>query len=425
MKLLTVISCFIFQITAVTAATPTEFRNWEATTGHKIKASAVQVADGKVHLKKDNGKIIQVALDKFIDEDQEALKAHFKLSEQAPTEGSGAEAASGLPHPLGEMSGPVEAEGSTYHVYLPKSLKKNRKAPLLFYTHAGGGNTKLLKELTPYAEQFGWVLAISVESSNKAGWEKNTKNCTNCLDHILDTLPVDIDRIHYTGNSGGGAQSLMNTQIKKAFGVMPNIGYIPGGVNVRAKAVYGLGGGYDYNRYLTAHAADKYKKDGFHRMSSKGHSGAPADHRGDGMFWMHCKFLGKAKSDHADEAKDFELSTLSWLTTLKGKNPQRAYSNAVFFKELYEPSGTNAQALESLMKELRQDPNNSLYHEGLLAIDAHSGKHFAALGKNGGSAFSHVSASSTRAATKLQETYGHIPAINQVLEAMKKKTVGR
>jgi len=417
----------LFLIALIQGAEPIESRDWKAKSGHKVTASALKVQNGKVYFKKADGKTIQVPLEKLVDTDQELLKKHFEISDEpAKGDGSGAETAEGLSHPLGEVSGPVDAgEGSTYFVYLPKSLKQGRKAPLLFYTNAGGGNKGLIASLTEYAEVFGWVLATSVESSNKAGWDTNTKNCTNCLEHILTNLPVDKERIHYTGNSGGGAQAFVNTQIKKAYGVMPNIGYIPQGVNVKATVVYGLGGGHDYNRYLTAHAADKYKKNGFHRMTSKGHSGAPADHRGDGMFWMHCKFLAKEKSKHSAEAQDFELSTLDWLTKMKDTNPQRAYSNAIFFKEIYDLSGANSAALSKLTKDLAQTPDNVLYHEGLLAIDNLSGKYFASLGAGGGSQFNHSSSKAVKAAEKLKTTYGHLPALATVLDAIMKNTVGR
>ncbi|MFK7910062.1 MAG: SHD1 domain-containing protein [Akkermansiaceae bacterium] len=426
MKTTLILFSLFISIASILTAEPTAARDWKAKSGHTVKASAIKVEDGKVHLKKSNGKVIRVPLDKLSPADQTLLKEHFKISDEATVEsGSSAKAAEGLPHPLGEVSGPVDAGGgSTYFVYLPKSLKQDRKAPLLFYTNAGGGNKNHISSLSEYAEAFGWVLAVSVQSKNKDGWELNTKNCKNCLEHILTNLPVDKDRLHYTGNSGGGAQAFVNTTIKSAYGVMPNIGYIPQQTNERTTVIYGLGGGNDYNRYLTAHAADKYKKNGFHRMTKHGHGSAPHDHRGDGMFWMHCKFLGKEKRKHADEAKDFELSSLQWLTEMKNKNPMRAYSNAVFFKEIYEPSDNNAKALEKLITELAATKDNVLYHEGLLGIDNISGKYFAPLGKNGGSKMKHESPKAARAAEKLKETHGQIPAISEVLDAIIKPTVG-
>ncbi|MCP5535200.1 MAG: hypothetical protein H7A51_03075 [Akkermansiaceae bacterium] len=411
----------------VSAAEPIAERGWKAKSGHEVRAVALKVENGKVHLKKADGKTVIVPVHKLVDADQELLKKHFEISDDAAKgEGSGAETAANLPHPLGKVSGPVDAGGgSTYYVYLPKSLKAGRKAPMLFYTNSGGGNPGLIKGLTDYAELFGWVLAISVESSNQAGWDKNSSNCKNCLEHILDNLPVDEKRLHYTGNSGGGAQAFVNTEIKKAYGVMPNIGYIPQGVEEKTSVIYGLGGGHDYNRYLTAYAVSKYKKNGFHRMAANGHGSAPDDHRGDGMFWMHCKFLAKEKGKHSGEAKDFELSALGWLETMKDKNPQRAYSNAIVFKEIYGPSGANASALDKLIKDLASAPDNVLYHEALLEINEVSKKYFAPLGKNGGSSFNHENSKSNRAVTKLKETYGHIPAISKVLDAMLKNTAGK
>lgn len=425
MKTIIVLCAVLFWSALTQGAEPIESRDWKAKSGHTVKATALKVEKGKVYFKKEDGKTIQVPLEKLVDADQELLKKHFEISDDpSKGNGSGAEAAADLPHPLGEVSGPVDAgEGSTYFVYLPKSLKQDRKAPILFYTNSGGGNKGHIQSLKEYAEVFGWVLAVSVQSSNKAGWDKNTNNCKNCLEHILSTLPVDENRLHYTGNSGGGAQAFVNTEIKKAYGVMPNIGYIPSEVTEKTTVVYGLGGGFDYNRYLTSYAVHKYKKNGFHRMAANGHGSAPTDHRGDGMFWMHCKFLAKEKSIHSEEAKDFELSVLNWLKKLEIGNPQRAYSNATIFKEVYKVSGTNATALDKLMKELANTPDNVLYHEALMEINDISRKYFSALGKNGGSSFDHENSKSNRAVTKLKETYGHIPAISDVLDAMLKNTV--
>ncbi|MBK1854823.1 hypothetical protein JO972_07620 [Verrucomicrobiaceae bacterium 5K15] len=426
MKMFVSFCCLLLQISFAIAAEPTELRTWQATSGHKVQAKATQVDEGTVHLEKEDGKVVRVPLAKFVAADQERLKKHFEISDEpALADGSGAKAAEGLPHPVGEITGPVQAgTNSSYYVYLPKSLKQGRKAPLLFYTNSINGNGKWIQELTEYAELFGWVVAISVESCNKAGYEKSKASCKLALEHIMATLPVDDERIHYTGNSGGGAVAFLNSETMAAYGILPNTSYALESVKVRTTVVYALGGGYDYNRYLTADAAERYKKDGFHRMTKLSHNRAPADHRGDGMFWMHCKYLGDAKKDHQEEAKDFEISTLEWLATLKQDNPKRAYSNAIVFQEIYQPEGSNGRALEQLIKELAEDKDNVLYHEALLAIDKFSGKYYAPLGEDAGSEMGHKPPKRVVSAVeKLQLSYGHIPEINEVLEAMKKVTV--
>ncbi len=405
-------------------AAPTEKRVWHSLSGHKTEAIALKVSAGIVYLKKSNGRVVKVKMKLLTEADQEFLNKHFELNEavvdDANPKASGSEAATGLPLPAGQLSGPIDAEGSHYYVYIPKTLKKGRKASLLFYTHSGGGGKgKLIKRLADAAETLGWIMAISVESSNKG--RQNGIHVAHCLNHILETLPVDKNRIHYSGNSGGAAMAFINTNIMKAFGVMPNVGYIPQGFSVKAKVIYGMGGGYDYNRYLTAYAVSKFKRNGFHRMSPKGHGVGPSDHYMDGMIWMHCKYLkmGKASSD---EKEDFEASIINWMNNLKSTNPKRAYSTACIVRDVYKISGANAKLNDAIIKELSADKTNQLYHEGLLDINELSRKRLAKLGKGGNSLKKHFCKEAAKAAEKLKVKYQGVEEIIEVLNAIMKKT---
>ena len=427
---LTPIFFILFCLTFTANAEPTSNREWKTKSGHKTTATALKVENGKVHFKKPNGSVIKVKLDLLSEGDQEFLTKHFELkpAEKPDTaantvSGSGAEPLTGLSQPQGKTVGPIDTgNGSTYYLYLPKSLKQNRPAPLLFYTHSGGGGKgQLINSLRDAAETLGWVMAISVESSNQN--PKREVHAINCMKHILKTWPVDKDRIHYSGNSGGAALAFQTSTKIRAYGVMPNVGYIPGTNQVKAKVVYGLGGGNDYNRYLTSFAAKKFKKDGFHRMNPGGHGASPASYYEDGMLWMHCKFMKKGKSKHRDEAADFEASIINWTNRIKKKNPMRAYSNACVVRDIYEMSSANARILNDIIKELAADQNNVLYHEGLLEIHKLSMKYFAPLGENGGSKKKHDHPKSRKAAEKLKEKYSGVKAILDVLNAMMKQTV--
>jgi len=396
-------------------------REWKAKGGHVVEGKVMTVEGGEVSLERAEGQVVKVKLELFVEEDQKAIREHFGLPDgPVPAAGSGAKAAEGLPFPMGKVHGPVDAGGSNYFVYVPKSLKEGREAPLLFYTNAGGGQGKMIQELTPAAETLGWVLAISVESSNKRGMAANERHNQACLDHLLKNLPIDKGRLHYTGNSGGGSEAFANSSIKKAFGVMPNIAYIPDVGLEKTEVVYGLGGGSDFNRYLTAFAAAKYKDKGFHRMTNKGHAAAPPEHRFDGMFWMHCHFLADAKSGYDDERRDFELATLTWLRGLK---PNRAYSNAVLFRDIYKPDGQNRQVLDHMLKKLEKDSANPLYHEGLMAISEFSKKYFAPLGERGGSKIGFKDPKNAALVDReLMPKYGKVPELAPVLQAMRAQT---
>lgn len=414
----------------ITHAEPTKSRDWKTKSGHTTNAKALKISEGKVHFQKANGETVQVSLNLLIEADKDFLTKHFGISPNEPEpdnttkiNGSNAAPLTDLAEAQGEIVGPINSDGSHYYLYLPKSLKKNRLAPLLFYTHSGGAkkNGNLIKVLTDGAEALGWIMAISVESSNQN--RGSGVAVAKSMKHILETWPVDKTRIHYTGNSGGAARAFRNSAAIRAYGVMPNVGYIPSGANIKTEVIYGLGGGNDYNRYLTAYAAYKMKKDGFHRMSPKGHGPSPASYYVDGMIWMHCKYMKKNKSELRDEAQDFEASIIHWINEVKKNDPQRAYSNACVVRDIYEISSENASVLSNIIKELAKDNNNVLYHQGLQDINELSRKHFAALGENGGSKRKHSHPKSNKAAAKLKEKYAGVEAIIEILNAIMKKTV--
>jgi len=423
MEMKRIFVCVLFFMVPFLWAEPVatiEERKWTAKSGHVVEASVLKVEEGVVHLQRSNGKVVEVPLATFVASDEAMIRKHFSIPEgPIRAKGSGVAQASNLALPMGKVSGPVQAGKSNYFVYVPKSLKEGREAPLLFYTNAGGGKATTIKELQQHADLFGWIVAISVESKNDGGWESNARHVKACLDHLLETLPIDEDRLHYTGNSGGGAMAFVGSSIKEAYGVMPNIAYIPGHIKEKTEVVYGLGGGADFNRYLTGYAASKYGEKGFHRMTAKGHSGAPAQHRSDGMFWMHCHFLADERSGHQDEAKDFELVALDWLQGMKKRDPARAYSNGVFLKEIYGPSGANGKILDLLLDELKEDANHVLYHEALLAISDFSKEHFSPFG-SGGTKSGHLDSSlAARIEQELGAKYSGLPEVAKVIEAMK------
>jgi len=408
------LTALLLSISHFAMALPTESRVWETTSGHKTTAVALKVVDSKVHFKKPNNSVIKVNLDLLSDADQQFLIEFFKITPSSDEQGndslvkgSNAKPLTGLSQPQGKVVGPIESDGSHYYLYLPKSLKEGRLAPLLFYTNSGGArkNGNLINVLSDGAEALGWIMAISVESSNKENW------------------PVDKNRIHYTGNSGGAARAFHNSVKTRAFGVMPNVGYIPSGAEIKTEVIYAISGGFDYNRYLSAYAAKTRGKDGFHRMTNKGHgNNSHSSYYVDGMIWMHCKFMDKKKSKLRDEAADFEASIITWINNIKSSNPERAYANACVVRDEYDMSGKNEGILNDIISELAKDNNNVLYHEALGDINDLSNKLMAPLGRNNGSLHNHFHAPSSKAAKKLKQKYSGVKSITEVLDAIMKST---
>ncbi|MCH7224508.1 hypothetical protein [Haloferula sp. A504] len=415
----------VLALTGVLAAGPTESREWTATNGKTVEGSVLRIEGDKAVLKRADGPEVKVPLSLFVEGDRKLLHEHFGIEAGGNATASGAAAAEGLPFEQGEVVGPVDAgDGATYYLYLPKSLKAERKAPLLFYTDAGGGSPRQLQGIREGAEVCGWVTAISVESKNGESVEHNKRVSKACVDHILETLPVDGDRLYFTGNSGGGAMSMFNVDELKGAGGMPNIGYIPQGCDPPKGHYYVLSGGSDFNRYLSAHIGKKFGKDAVHRMHPGGHDGGPQSMRVDGMIWLNARFLEEERRDHAEEALDFEAAVIAMIRDLAGKEPHRAYSMARVLKDDYAISGANLGVVDALLGELGAEPDNVRYHEGLLAIDEFSEDEFAEFGEGGGSKMGHADPKVTRKAEALAEKYQGVPMIEDTFKAMAKPTVG-
>lgn len=409
-------------------AEPTEMRSWRSTAGTSVEASATKVADGKVFLTTSGGKNLSVPMDKFTEEDRKFLADHFDIKEPEPGQPTASAAKlieDGLSHPVGQVSGPIDAGGgSHYYVYIPKSLREGRPAPLMLHTGAGGGNANAAKMYAKGAEISGWIMASCVESKNGTSFEENHAHSKRCVEHLLANLPIDPERVYFTGGSGGGAMSFYNALRIKSAGNMPLIGYSNDRKYDKKQYCYGIGGTGDYNRYLTANAATQFGDRGFHRLTPGGHSGGPAWLGDEGVVWLNGRYLGdRARdSDLAEERLDFEAALIGWAQELADTEPHRAHYWCTFLKDEYGISGTNAAPVSELLSKLSGEPNNARYTEGLAEINEFSAKYYAPLGENGGSARKHTDPKIQRAAEKLAAEFAGVPLIEEIAKRLGETT---
>jgi hypothetical protein len=394
-------------------AEPTELRDWHSTAGTTIKASALGVDGAQVSLKAADGREFKVPLDKFADEDQAILKEHFSIKEPEPGQATASGAAmitEGLSYPAGEVTGPVDVGGgSNLFVYVPKTLREAR-----MYSEG--------------AEVNGWVIAASVESRNGPDHpEGNHEHAKRCVAHLLENLPIDEERVYFTGNSGGGAMSFYNAQRIKSAGNMPLIGYSPDKKYDKKQYCYGIGGTADYNRYLTAHAVSQFGNRGYHRFHPGGHSGGPAWIGDEGITWLNGRYLGdrRKESELDDERLDYEASVVGWIRKLRGSEPHRAHYWCRFLKEDYEIDGPNAAIVSEIFDVLNGEANNARYTEGIAEIDEFSDKYFAGEGEGGGSKFKHTSSKIESAAAKLATKYAGVPLVEEIAKGLGEPTVGK
>ena len=428
MKMLCILTTiFAFSLIHPVTAEPTDSRSWTSTSGSTVEGKVLSIEAGKANLERADGPVVQVPLELFVEEDRAILEKHFKVEAPKPGEAAASSAtpAEGLPYEQGTIFGPIDTgNNATYHLYLPKSLKKDRKAPLLFYTDSQGGkNPHYLKKIIEGAELCGWIMAMSVESKNNTEKGHNVIVSKASVKHLLETLPINEDRIYFTGNSGGGATAMANASEIHCGGAMPNVGYIPQGYNPNRKGhYYVLGGGSDYNRYLSAYIGEKFGDNAVHRMHPGGHGPSLMWQYIDGMIWLNMQFLAANRGDHTDEAMDFEATLIAWINKEKAERPDRAYSTARLLKEDYKISGANAKLVDALISELGTTPSNVQYHEGLVAIDKFSEKKMAGYGEGGGSKRNHTAKEVARGAEKLQEEFAASQFIIDTLKAIASPT---
>ncbi|HSP41384.1 MAG TPA: hypothetical protein VLO11_00800 [Luteolibacter sp.] len=408
-------------------AAPTEQREWTSSAGTKVTATANSFSNGVVTLETADGRKIGLTLDKFAEEDRNFLIEHFGVPKPGEPRGSGVGLITGdLPHPLATASGPVDAGGgSNYFVYLPKTLREGRKAPLMLYTGAGGGNARTVSNFSEAAELNGWIIAASVESKNGDGHpEKNHEHAKRCVEHLLANLPIDEGRVYFSGNSGGGAMSFYNALRIKSMGNMPFVGYSPDKKYDKKQYCIGIGGTNDFNRYLTAHAVEQYGDKGFHRMAPGGHSNGPAWLQNEGITWLNGRFLGDRRNDAGldPERLDFEFSMIRWIDGLRSTAPHRAHYWCHFLQNEYRISGPNAEAVRIRIEELSKDTNHVRYTQGVYAINGFSEKYYVPEGEGGGSKMKHTTPKIRSAAEKLAAEYAGVPEIEETLRKMGEPT---
>jgi hypothetical protein len=371
-------------------------------------------------------------LEKLVPEDREAILSHFKI--EPPKEGDPIRSndpvlsGDGLDYKIGETTENVEsAPDSHFHIYLPKSLKQERPAPVLHFNNASSVKPGGLKPYISASERFGWILVGSVESKNGLAAGANLGFATSNIKMLRENPLVDPERIYFTGNSGGGAQSWENCAALKGAGTMPNIGYIPQGVDLSNGHHFVTGGARDYNRYHSAAAASRFKKDAIYRAFPGGHSGVSEPWIiEEGVAWLTAKYLAEKEKDSsfAGQRLDFEAAVIIWMGELSEDKPYLAYHIGKMMQDVYEVSGKNGQIIAGKVTELAKDPRNVKFSEGLEAINDLGVKSMAEEKPNGAGFHMNVPAIS-RNATALAVEYAGIEFVEDTLKELSEVSVGK
>jgi poly(3-hydroxybutyrate) depolymerase len=391
-------------VSFVSGAEPTELREWHATSGHKVEAKALQVAQGKVQLKRANGTKVVVPLDKFTEEDQELLREHFGLG--GPDEGSGesdappaGEAADDLPHPLGATTEEISCgDDFSYFLYLPESLRKGAKHPVLFIMSPGGGSKGAVKRYQKGADRNRWILAVSKQSKN--GFDGSQAAIDSMIAHVTSKLPIDEKRMYTTGFSGGSRMAYATSQVHKEIAGVLGCG-AGGNLGSTKQVSYGLCGTNCFNRTDMANSFKGFKsKDCVLRYFPGKHAWAGEELCDDAITHLNGVFLAKNRDDYPDDYADYVREVSSLIDECAGPAPMRAYMWTSFLTE----HKVTAPKLAGTHATLGEDDMNTLYVKGLTEINEFAQKTFGKVSASQWQADPKVSSACKREAGKYAGT---------------------
>ena len=120
-------------------------------------------------------------------------------------------------------------DGLSCEVYVPASLDRSRKHPLVFGSSPSGNAGELLTVWKDACDRFQWILAASNNFRNGKRSDKDAALQMETLSLLLRDYPVDEARVYATGLSGGGmhAHDLIADYPKIFRGIVVNTGMMP------------------------------------------------------------------------------------------------------------------------------------------------------------------------------------------------------
>jgi hypothetical protein len=400
------IACFLLCsiLVPVFGAEPTELREWRAASGHKVEAKALQVSSGKVQLERADGTKVVVALEKFVEEDQAALREHFGIEEKAggadePEAVPEGESADDLPHPLGASTEEISCGNDYgYFLYLPKSLRKGAKHPVMFLMSPGGGSKGTAKRYISGAERNRWIIATSKQSKN--GFNGSQDAINSMIKHVTSTLPIDEKRMYVTGMSGGSRMAFATAQVHKEIAGVLACG-AGGNVGSSKQVAYGLCGTNCYNRTDMANSFKGFKsRDCLLRYFPGKHTWAGEELCDDGMTHLNGVFLIENENDYPADYAHYVQQVLALVGEVKESAPMRAFMWTSFLAE----RKVDTAGLADLHEALGADPVNELYVEGLAEIHDFAQDQFGSISGSSWKSDPKVSAACQREAKKYAGT---------------------
>ena len=104
-----------------------------------------------------------------------------------------------------------------YVQYLPKGYDPNKKYPLVFFLHGAGERgddldvamrNGYMKHVRESGKEYPFIF-VGPQCPFEKYWGCYTESLLGFLDYIMETLPIDEDRVYLTGLSMGGTGTFM------------------------------------------------------------------------------------------------------------------------------------------------------------------------------------------------------------------------
>lgn len=345
--------------TVAPAAEPTAVRAWTANSGHQVRAKALRVVDGTVHLERADGSTVLVELDKFTAADQALLRKHFAPAAATP----GDIPADDLSYPLGKVTQEIPCGGQfSYFLYLPNSLRRGAKHPVLFVMSPGGGAAGDAERYRSGAERNRWIIAISKQSRN--GFDASQDAVDSMIRQVSAKLPVDQRRLYVTGFSGGARMAFATARSHPAIAGVIACG--AGGELASAEQVaYGLDGSNCFNRNDMAYSFKGFKHPAcVLRFFPGQHEWAGQELCDDAITHLNGVFLFANRADYPGDCAWYIQQLSNLVEHSATTAPMRAYLWSTFLTQ----NGVADGKLAGIHTALGRSATNKLYVQGLADI---------------------------------------------------------
>ena len=245
-----------------------------------------------------------------------------------------------------------EASQYSYLLYLPENFDPDREAPwpVVFIMAPQGGTPQLMKRFVSGAEQNGWILAMSTQSSEK--FEDSDAAVKAMVEDVFSSFPVDEKQCYAAGFRHGGDMAFMLAQEypKNIAGLLVGNTIIPDkSIKVPAYIFCRAGGGarsrivYHRSNLRNEHVIKFYVSD--QNITAE-------EHNTEAMQWLQCQYLnhegGKEAIAHcSSQMMDFILMDLK-------SDPYAAYGRAELLSQLKK--FPNSKEAKKLVSELKKNP---------------------------------------------------------------------